>query len=297
MKPFLSIIVITYNSSKFILEALNSIKNQEFLDNAELIVSDDCSSDDTVSLCTKWLDENNSIFFHTEILTVTKNSGLVANCNRACKKASGVWLKIIAGDDALLDNCIKDFMSHVMEHPNEQIVTTLLNVYEEYINDAHFSYLAKRENEFLIKLPKEEQLKMIARDNAIAPNATFIRRAVLEKLNWYDEKYKYEDLPLAIRFIESGGKYYYIAKPLVAYRRHGDSVTGNRGMLFRYWFVKDWFKINKDLCFKYLPLSIRIRCRLMWALTWLIQHLGMNNKSWFNYRFYHTLANWINKIN
>ncbi|MDR0890977.1 MAG: glycosyltransferase [Endomicrobium sp.] len=54
--PLVSVCVITYNSSKYVLETLESIKTQTY-QNIELIVSDDCSTDDTVEVC-----ENYDIF-------------------------------------------------------------------------------------------------------------------------------------------------------------------------------------------------------------------------------------------
>lgn len=52
--PLVSVIVITYNSSKYVLETLNSVAAQTY-DNIELIISDDCSKDNTVEICRNWL--------------------------------------------------------------------------------------------------------------------------------------------------------------------------------------------------------------------------------------------------
>lgn len=52
--PLVSVIVITYNSSKYVLETLNSVAAQTY-DNIELIISDDCSVDNTVEICRNWL--------------------------------------------------------------------------------------------------------------------------------------------------------------------------------------------------------------------------------------------------
>lgn len=47
--PLVSVVVITYNSSKYIVETLNSVKKQTYK-NIELIITDDCSTDNTVSV-------------------------------------------------------------------------------------------------------------------------------------------------------------------------------------------------------------------------------------------------------
>ena len=56
-EPLVSICVITYNSSKTVVETLESIKNQSY-SNIELVVSDDCSPDNTVELVQQWLEKN-----------------------------------------------------------------------------------------------------------------------------------------------------------------------------------------------------------------------------------------------
>ena len=68
-----SIIVITYNSAKYVLETLESARAQTY-QNIELIISDDGSQDNTVEMCKDWLSENNKCFVSTELLTVEKNT-------------------------------------------------------------------------------------------------------------------------------------------------------------------------------------------------------------------------------
>ena len=104
--PLVSIIVISYNSSKYVLETLESAKAQTY-QNLELIISDDCSTDNTVKLCDTWLKDNKSRFTKTKLITVEKNLGIPKNCNRALYTAEGDWTKLIAGDDILMPNCVK----------------------------------------------------------------------------------------------------------------------------------------------------------------------------------------------
>ena len=80
--PFVSIIVVTYNSSKYILDALASIKDQNY-QNFELIISDDCSTDNTIQICTNWVKANQAfVNFKTTIIKSKTNTGVTANCNR-----------------------------------------------------------------------------------------------------------------------------------------------------------------------------------------------------------------------
>ncbi|MBH2024900.1 MAG: glycosyltransferase, partial [Flavobacteriales bacterium] len=79
--PLVSVVVITYNSSKYVMETLESVKAQTY-ENIELIISDDGSTDHTIEMCRVWLAQNNNRFPKTKLLTVEENTGIPANCNR-----------------------------------------------------------------------------------------------------------------------------------------------------------------------------------------------------------------------
>ena len=95
-----SIVVVTYNSAKYVVETLESIRLQTY-ENIELIISDDCSTDDTVIICEDWLKCNQGRFVRSSILTIKENQGIPANFNKGVRKTEGEYVKIIAGDDYL----------------------------------------------------------------------------------------------------------------------------------------------------------------------------------------------------
>lgn len=87
-QPLFSIIIITYNSSKYVLETLESAKKQTY-QNIELVVSDDCSGDDTIKLCAQWIEDNKHRFIRATLVFSQENTGIAANCNRGLKTAKG----------------------------------------------------------------------------------------------------------------------------------------------------------------------------------------------------------------
>ena len=105
-----SVVLITYNSSSYVLDTLESVKNQTW-DNIELIVSDDGSTDDTITICSSWIAENQNRFYKVVLITVAENTGIPSNCNRGLRATQGEWLKIISGDDILLNSCISQYLS------------------------------------------------------------------------------------------------------------------------------------------------------------------------------------------
>lgn len=100
-----SVVLITYNSSKYVLDTLESVKNQTW-DNIELIISDDGSTDNTTAICSNWLSENQNRFYNALLITVDENTGIPSNCNRGLRATKGEWLKTISGDFEL-DTMVK----------------------------------------------------------------------------------------------------------------------------------------------------------------------------------------------
>ena len=56
-KEVITVSVLTYNSSKTVLETLDSIKAQTYL-YLNLNICDDCSTDETIKICEEWIKEN-----------------------------------------------------------------------------------------------------------------------------------------------------------------------------------------------------------------------------------------------
>lgn len=63
------------------LETLESGKAQTY-HNIKLIVSDDCSTNNTVQICRDWIEKNKDYFIKTELVIANKNIGVPVNCNK-----------------------------------------------------------------------------------------------------------------------------------------------------------------------------------------------------------------------
>lgn len=148
-EPLVSVPVITYNSSEYIIEGLESIKAQTYK-NIELIISDDCSTDNTVELCREWLAKNKDRFVRTSLVTSEKNTGTAGNCNRAISYCHGEWIKMLAGDDLLLPDCIEKNIEYITKMPDAEVVFSNVQVFkikneEKVIDKLYFTikYMTK----------------------------------------------------------------------------------------------------------------------------------------------------------
>src|SRR5690554_4705305 len=224
--PLVSVVLITYNSSKYVLETLESVRNQTW-GKIELVVSDDGSADDTVKISKSWLSENKDRFHNIELITVSKNTGIPANCNRGLKAINGQWVKVISGDDVLLNNCISDNMQYAKSLPNASFIVSDLQEIDENSNVLNNNVI----NEGVIFIAGlssvKKQLKAYSRWPAFLNVPTiFCTKEVIEKVGYCDEDFRiYEDTTMVIRMMEQDFRMHYMKIPTVAYRVHNSSIS------------------------------------------------------------------------
>ena len=109
-----SIVVTTYNSSKTLLETLDSIKIQSY-QRLELIISDDYSNDDTILIAKKWVQENRERFENIKIVVAKRNHGITKNCNIGVSQAKGKYIQLL-GDEMLLCDAIEKKVAFAKKH-------------------------------------------------------------------------------------------------------------------------------------------------------------------------------------
>ncbi len=92
MSELVSIIMPSYNTAKFIAETIDSCLAQTYC-NWELIIVDDCSTDETDKVVAKYNDDR------IRYIKNKKNSGAAVSRNRALKEAKGKWIAFLDSDD------------------------------------------------------------------------------------------------------------------------------------------------------------------------------------------------------
>jgi len=98
-EPLVSIGIPTRNRRQYLSMAIESVLNQTY-QNVEVIVSDNCSTDDT------WEHLSSLSDSRVKILRQERNLGMVGNCNAVLSAASGDYFLLLSDDDILSANCI-----------------------------------------------------------------------------------------------------------------------------------------------------------------------------------------------
>lgn len=228
-QPLVSVPVITYNSAKFVLETLESIKAQTY-QNVELIISDDCSTDNTIELCQKWIEENKDRFVRTQIITVDNNTGISANLNRAEAVCQGEWVKSVAGDDLLMPNSITDYIDYVRNHSDVVYIFGRIEAFGA-TEKVNFHYSNEVFDYSFFDLSIDQQLEKLIFDTNCIPGATvFYNQLRIKKYGiTNDERIPLlEDWPKWINVLNKGIKLHFIDRTMVRYRIHEDSLSTSR---------------------------------------------------------------------
>jgi len=100
MQPFVSICIPCYNAAPYIGDALKSVLAQTYT-NLEIIICDDCSTDNTVEVVRSFIDSRISLHLNT------KNTGSSRNYNKVLSFVNGKYVKLLCADDMLMPDCIE----------------------------------------------------------------------------------------------------------------------------------------------------------------------------------------------
>ena len=222
MNRLISVAVVTYNSAKTVLETLESVKKQTYT-NIELIISDDCSTDNTVGVCRDWLNENAACFVNATLLTSEVNKGIAPNRNNCINAAQGEWLKFVDGDDLLTPNSIEDY-NNAIKDDMHFIMGNFTYLYDdgktkEYIPQKDF-----------FNWTAAEQYRSQEKGATVLWPGIIHRRETLLKLGGLDERFPMlDDFPLITKILENDYKFHHLDSFIFVYRVHAGSAQRSKG--------------------------------------------------------------------
>ena len=228
-QPLVSIAIVTYNSSKYIIDTLNSVKAQSY-ENIELIISDDCSPDNTVELCRNWLDANKDRFVRTKLITVDKNSGVTCNCNRAKAAAEGQWFKLLAGDDLMMPDCIKENVEFITANPKAKIIFSKTQLFTETEGKINLSdkFLPKPSTKEIFASSAEYQHDCLSQYNFLPAPSSFISEEIFRKHDYNETYPASEDWAYWFKLTGLGYKLYFFPSVTTLYRREESTTRSDK---------------------------------------------------------------------
>jgi len=210
--PFISIIMSVYNSERYLSVAIDSILNQTYK-NFEFIIINDGSTDNTLSMLTKYKEKDNRI-----ILINRENRGLTYSLNEGINIAKGEYIARMDADDIALPSRLKKQIN-LMEEKQLDICGSHFFIMNKYGKIVDCSIVPIERNSFL---------NYLCITTPFAHPSVMIRKSFMTQYQLYYGKSQYrsaEDYALWIEFWKVGAKFGNVDDFLLKYREFKDSLS------------------------------------------------------------------------
>lgn len=213
MNDLVSVIIGTYERYDLLQKAINSVLNQTYK-NIELIIVDDCSSDERYK---SLIDSKEFKFIQLE-----KNSGLPAvPRNVGIKLSKGKWICFLDDDDYFLPNKIENQV--LLSSKYDFICSEALCGYNNqkyakgfYLN--HWNSVNKEDTNHF-------EIDLIKKSNLIINSSVFVKKELLEEVGYIIEDKKYrrvEDYHTWLKILQITKKCFFIEEPLLYYNIYSE---------------------------------------------------------------------------
>ncbi|GAA3786034.1 hypothetical protein GCM10022271_18300 [Corallibacter vietnamensis] len=203
-----SIVVCTYNGSKYIETQIQSLLEQTY-SNIEIIIADDSSTDNTVSIVTNLAKNHNNLSVHS----FKENLGYIKNFERGILLANGDYIALCDQDDWWHPTKIEKLVANISDYDiiycNSEFTNALLEP-----NGNSFS---KSKNMITSKNP----LNFVI-ENCVSGHASIIKKELIEKSLPFPDQVPHDWWLTFIATLNNGVTYY--DEALVKYRFHDNNV-------------------------------------------------------------------------
>lgn len=222
-----SVIMPVYNCEKHIEEAVNSVINQTYFQ-WELILVDDCSTDNSLRLISNYKNKDNRI----KIIKLNENSGAAVARNKAIESSKGRFIAFLDCDDIWKKEKLKNQIKYMLDND----VAFSYSNYEIIMEDG-------RKINKIIKSPNNLNYKNMLKGNSIGCLTVIIDR---EKAGNFKMPLlrKGQDYATWLNLMKKGFTAYNINENLALYRRSKHSLSSSMASsLKRTWHI--YYNVEK----------------------------------------------------
>lgn len=216
--PKVSVLMTVYNMSDYLHESVNSVINQTLSD-FEFIIVDDCSTDDSWNILSKYFDEDNRII----LIKNSENIGPAQSSNKALKIAKGEYIARLDADDIALPDRLQQQVDYMESNPSVALVSTGVQHIDE-AGDNLETYFPPMDSLLL-------RWKHVYSSPLRHPTVLWRHQLVKSTVNEYDVSYKYAlDYDFFVR-VSKSLEIRTMPLILVKMRRNPNSISFSKGQL------------------------------------------------------------------
>ncbi|MBN6885241.1 CDP-glycerol glycerophosphotransferase [Cytobacillus horneckiae] len=215
----ISVIIPTYNVERYIQEALNSIVKQTFDGEIEIIIIDDCSTDNTPKLIEEFKKNHNNL--EIKLLYQERNMRQGTARNRGIREARGKYVFFLDGDDFIDFTGFDKLYKKAEAGSCDMVLCDWAYYYEDrglvYVNNDLFLY-----QDFLYGKESEQLFQAIT---YFSVNKLYSREFLINNNIKFGEGYIYEDFEFYLNVAQKANVVGIISNPLYKVRVNEYSTT------------------------------------------------------------------------
>lgn len=224
-----SIIMPSYNSAEFIGYSIDSIVSQTYT-NWELLITDDCSTDDTVEIVKSYAAKDDRI----KLFELESNQGAGASRNRSIQESKGRYISFCDSDDWWKPEKLEVQLKFMKEQNVEVCYSSYIDFFDDVgkknivVAKRSLSYKDMTHNDYIGFLTLIYDTKRVGR----------VYLPLMKKR---------QDWAMKLLLIQQIGRAYGIIEPLAYYRLRSNSLSRSKFGLIRYNLLvyTDILKYNK----------------------------------------------------
>lgn len=207
-----SVIIPVYNCELFLSSTIDSVLAQDSEKKLEIIIVNDCSSDNSEKIIQKYIKKHSNIFYFKNNI----NLGAGESRNIGLSKAKGRFVAFVDADDLWKSDKIKKQL-RLLQEKNAFFSYTAI----EMIDKNGKKIKNKR------KLKTEITYSFLLKNTMIANSSVLIDRNILGDFKMSTRRMSH-DYSTWLRLLRNGSKAYGVDEALVSYRVHSSSLSSNK---------------------------------------------------------------------
>lgn len=248
MEPLVSILMTAFNRQKYIADAIESVLASTYA-NWELIIVDDGSTDETLSIAKRYVDKDSRI----KLFVNEKNLGQFANRNKAASYALGEYIKYLDSDDMIYPDSLRKMVAAMQLFPQAVWGT------ERVPNSLALS--AYKNISLPVSLNTIEAYTTHYKGGGLlftGPTATIFKKSAFSSIGGFSLDLGIDaDVDLNLK-MAANGDCVIIADDLTFWRRHDEQIDTQQSNKLK--MLKEKYIINYiNLTHLSLPLSTSLR--------------------------------------
>lgn len=264
----ISIVTASYNYQDYIKETIQSIIDQTYSD-WELIIVDDCSTDNSVNVIKSYTDNRIKLFINKE------NLGLAQTVKRGIEKATGKWIVFLESDDILTKDYIEKKVKIAHKYQNINLIFNDCEFFGDEKKIHNFTKALKKTRKVLKNknYPRNMFYNFYLSNKIFTFSSVMAKREDLLKINFEPPIDSLLDWWLWVQMAYIGD-FYYIPEMLTKWRLHTDSYIYKSKhfspkQLQMKIYIEIFKKTSNILILLFIPFA---------QITWCLQQIKKNIK-------------------